>query len=159
MAADKIRAAAEDAKRQLADDARNVAAALTTEVQVLRQDITVLQRIDSFKSKVYVAGIVAVIFELAAFAGLWTVSAKMERDTGAIRTDLEVHRIRNEASHDCLAEKMAKLPSPEQRGVADLTREFVHEFLGCVANVAPTIVPPGAPDIRVSTREERERRP
>lgn len=158
-AVDKITDAAEEASEKVEADARAAAAALTGEVQVLRQDITVLQKIDSFKTKVYVIGVVAAIFEVGAFLGLWMVSGRMEGDTNAIRTDLEVHRIRNEASHDCLAEKMTKIPSPEERatGSEATIREFVHEFLGCVAETAPTIVPPGAPDIRVTTKSERDR--
>jgi cytochrome c-type biogenesis protein CcmH/NrfG len=162
VAADKVTAAAEKAEQKVMDDARATAAALTSEVQVLRQDITTLQHIDTFKARVYVVALVAAIFAMAGFISLWIVAHSMQEDTNAIRTDLEVHRIRNEASHDCLAEKMAKLPPPEVRintTDAAITRAFVQEFLGCVTEIAPSIVPPGAPDIRVHTREEREDRP
>lgn len=139
-----------------AGEAAAVAAALKGEVGILKDEIAVLRQVDNFKARVYVVAIVAAVFEIAAFAGLWWVSRDMNADTRAIRTDLEVHRIRNEASHDCLAEKMAKLPPPEARTTDPLTRQFLHEFLGCVADTAPTIVPPGAPDIRVTTRDERK---
>ncbi|HYH51168.1 MAG TPA: hypothetical protein VEG38_16605 [Acidimicrobiia bacterium] len=141
-----------DTERQTARDA---ASALTSEVQTLRQDITTLQQIDQFKARVYVVALAAAAFSAAGFITLLVLAYGMNSNTNAIRTDLEVHRIRNEASHDCLAEKMAKLPGPEQRAGQEITREFLHEFLGCVADVAPTIVPPGAPDVRVSTRDER----
>ena len=150
----KIEDAAEAAAEDVEEEARRVASELTGEVVILRRDIQALQKIDDFKAKVYIVGIVAAVLEVLAFLGLWFVSQDMNRDTSAIRTDLEVHRIRNEASHDCLAEKMAKLPTPEQRATAEqggsaLTRDFVQEFLGCVTAVAPTIIPPDAPNVRI----------
>ena len=157
QAADKITNAATLAEEKLRDDAREAAAALSGEVVLLREELEVLRQVDSFKAKVYIVGIAAAIAEILAFFGLWFVSRDMNRDTSAIRTDLEVHRIRNEASHDCLAEKMAKLPTPEQRlsGDVEAIRQFLHEFLGCVAATAPNIVPPDAPEIRRSVPAER----
>lgn len=153
----KVEDDAVGAREVVAEEARAAATALSGEVSDLRKEITVLQDIDHFKGKVYVVAVLAAAFSILSFFFLWQIANHTEDGVNAIRTDLEVHRIRNEASHDCIAEKMAKLPSPEQRaaGAEALTRDFVHEFLGCVADVAPTIVPPGAPDIRVTTNEER----
>lgn len=147
-AEDKIEDAAEEARILVADEARVAAAELTNEVAVLRKEITVLQKVDDFKAKVYTVAIAFGILVSLSFAGLWWVNHDVDNGVRAIRTDLEVHRIRNEASHDCLSEKLANLPTPEQRTDLTLTERFVEEFVGCVARLAPTIVPPRAPDIR-----------
>lgn len=156
-AAYKVEDDAAIAAAKVENDARKVAAQLTNEVTELRQEITVLQQIDHFKGKVYVVAITSGILALAAFVGLWWINAGMSDGVNAIRTDLEIHRIRNEASHDCLAEKMAKLPGPDARAAAitsggELTRQFLQEFLGCVTATAPNIVPPNVPKPEITPR-------
>lgn len=147
-AAEKIVVAAGEAEEKLAVDAKRIAAELKSDVKTLKDEIGILQDVSDFKSKVYVVAIVVTILEVAAFVGLWLINEDVNNGVRAIRRDVEVHRIRNEASHDCLAEKMAKLPSPEQRAQlgGDVLRTFVHEFLGCVSEVAPTITPPNVPN-------------
>jgi hypothetical protein len=153
----------EQTTEQVADSIANepaaVAQALSSEVTLLREEVTILRRIDDFKAKVYTVAAIAAVFSVLSFGFLWRVSSRVKSGVEFIRTDLEVHRIRNEASHDCLAEKMAKLPPPELRGDMEKMKEFTQEFLGCVTQLAPKIVPPGAPDIRITTNDERKEGP
>jgi hypothetical protein len=148
LAADKITNAAVIASDKVEEDAKVVAAKLSTEVTLLRGEIETLREVDKFKAKVFVVGLITAVFSLGAFIYLVRLNQVQENGVNAIRTDLEVHRIRNEASHDCLSEKMAQLPTPEQRIDAKVSERFLQEFLGCVTKLAPTIVPPKAPDIR-----------
>lgn len=66
----------------------------------------------------------------------------IENDVNRMRTDMEVHRHRTEASHQCQMNALAALPTPDQRQQDRFLEIFVAEYRECVDQLAPTIEPP-----------------
>lgn len=70
------------------------------------------------------------------------VDGSLESNVSYIRTDMEVHRSRNEAAHQCMMDALAKLPTPDQRQGERFPEIFVAQYRKCVDGLAPTIKPP-----------------
>lgn len=125
------------------ETAAQAARILAGEVVAMREQIRQLSNIEKFKRNVVrFLGIMAA-FILVVFAAVLVVGWEVDDGVKEIRRDQEVHRKRNEASHDCLADLLANLPPPAERTNEKAQDRIVRAFIGCVDQLAPTIIPPG----------------